>query len=223
MSGIFILIIIVVIAVVIFSTYTKKNTSDLVYYPYQRSEVLFTPAERSFYGVLEQAIDGRAKVFGKVRVADVITPKKGLSKSEWQIAFNKISAKHFDFVLCKNNDLSLICAIELNDSSHNSKNRQKRDDFLKGVCEASSIPLIQVPAKSGYVISDIKRILSPYIETNENNLQIDVTTNTIEEKSCPKCSSPLVMRTARKGVNARKKFLGCSAYPKCKYTEAIDV
>ena len=222
MSWIFIAIVIIAIAAVILTKLPKSDSVDLVNYPYQSSGVLFTPAERSFHGVLEQSVGGNAKVLGKVRVADVVTPKKGLSRSEWQKAFNKISAKHFDFVLCKNDDLSIICAIELDDSSHNSKHRQKRDEFLKGACEAASIPLVQVPAKSGYVIGDIKGLLSPYLEINENNFRVGVTTDTAEEKSCPKCSSPLVLRTAKKGANSGKQFLACSAYPKCKHVEAIN-
>lgn len=161
-------------------------------------------------------------MLGKVRVADVIKPGKGLSRSEWQKAFNKISAKHFDFLLCKNDDLSIICAIELDDSSHKSKNRHERDEFLKGACEAASIPLIQVPAKSGYVISDIKALLAPYLEIKEHNVNVDIATVEAGEKLCPKCSSPLVTRTAKKGPNAGKQFLACSAYPKCKHVEDIS-
>ena len=99
MSWIFIAIVIVAIAAVILSKLSKRDSADLANYPYQSSGVLFTPAERSFHGVLEQSLGGSAKVLGKVRVADVITPIKGLSRGEWQKAFNKISANHFDFVL----------------------------------------------------------------------------------------------------------------------------
>jgi hypothetical protein len=34
---------------------------------------------------------------------------------------------------------------------------------------------------------------------------------------CPKCGSTLVERTANKGANAGKPFLGCSSFPKCRY------
>lgn len=34
--------------------------------------------------------------------------------------------------------------------------------------------------------------------------------------SCPKCGSPMVMRTARKGANAGGQFWGCPSYPACK-------
>lgn len=75
-------------------------------YSYQLSRGLLSKAERSFYGVLVQAVGSNGIVFAKVRVADVINPKKGMSRSDWQRAFNQISAKHFDFVVCDPGDLS---------------------------------------------------------------------------------------------------------------------
>ena len=83
---------------------------------YQKSDALFTPGERSFLGVLKQAVGNNAAIFGKVRVADVVEPKSGLSRSARQKAFNKISAKHFDFLLCDKENLSVTCAIELDDA-----------------------------------------------------------------------------------------------------------
>ena len=35
---------------------------------------------------------------------------------------------------------------------------------------------------------------------------------------CPKCGSEMVLRTARKGAHAGKKFWGCSNYPYCNGT-----
>lgn len=37
-------------------------------------------------------------------------------------------------------------------------------------------------------------------------------------KFCPKCESELLLRTARKGIGSGRKFWGCSAYPKCRFT-----
>lgn len=36
---------------------------------------------------------------------------------------------------------------------------------------------------------------------------------------CPRCGSELVERQAKRGTNAGNTFLGCSAFPKCRYTE----
>ncbi len=37
------------------------------------------------------------------------------------------------------------------------------------------------------------------------------------ETQCPRCGSPLVLRTARRGPNAGSEFYGCSSFPKCRY------
>jgi len=34
--------------------------------------------------------------------------------------------------------------------------------------------------------------------------------------ACPKCSKPMVLRTAKTGKNAGQQFWGCTAYPDCK-------
>lgn len=38
---------------------------------------------------------------------------------------------------------------------------------------------------------------------------------------CPKCGSPMVMRTAKKGPNMGRRFYGCSTYPVCMATVNI--
>lgn len=43
-----------------------------------------------------------------------------------------------------------------------------------------------------------------------------------EQRRCPKCGSPMVVRTAKKGANAGKQFWACSAYPKCKVMQKVS-
>jgi restriction system protein len=38
---------------------------------------------------------------------------------------------------------------------------------------------------------------------------------------CPKCGGELIERTAKSGQNTGKNFLGCSNYPKCRYSKNI--
>ncbi|HIW74853.1 MAG TPA: topoisomerase DNA-binding C4 zinc finger domain-containing protein [Firmicutes bacterium] len=42
------------------------------------------------------------------------------------------------------------------------------------------------------------------------------------EKTCPRCGSKLVIRTAAKGNRMGKQFWGCSNYPQCRYIQNID-
>ncbi len=38
---------------------------------------------------------------------------------------------------------------------------------------------------------------------------------------CPRCGNPLVERKARNGKNAGSVFMGCSTFPKCRYTRSV--
>ena len=67
---------------------------------FEQRNPLFSPAERSFYGVLEQAVGSGYRVFGKVRLGDIVRPGKGLNKSRRTTALNKLNQKHLDFVVC---------------------------------------------------------------------------------------------------------------------------
>ena len=42
--------------------------------------------------------------------------------------------------------------------------------------------------------------------------------NIMKDVPCPLCGNPMVIRMARRGSNAGKKFLGCVQYPICKGT-----
>jgi Protein of unknown function (DUF2726) len=125
-------------------------------FPYQRGKPLFSAAERSFLGVLDQAVGPDHRVFGKVRIADLAAVKLGLSRAAWQGALNRIAFKHFDFVVCRCSDLSVVCAIELNDQSHSSQRAQARDALVADVCKTIQLPLLVVPAKSSYSLQDVR-------------------------------------------------------------------
>ena len=229
MSLLIILFVVFTILAILINKLTNKKSNN-TNYPYRKLDALFTPAERSFFGVLLQTVGNDAHVFGKVRVADILGTKKGMDASSRRKAFNKISSKHFDFILCSKKDLSILCAIELNDKSHNSKKRQDRDKFLEGACEAASTPLIQIKAKASYNPKDIRRDIEKYLPIPQSTMAIDSFTKdksvnpkqSDNKKICQKCSSVMVKKTAKKGKNIGGKFWACISYPKCKNTEAIN-
>lgn len=153
------LVLLVLLLLAVFWTRGKKGKP----LPYDVQETLFSPAERSFLGVLDLAVGDKARVFAKVRVADVLTPEAGMGKSKWQQAFNKISAKHLDYLLCHPTDLSFICAIELDDSSHRQQKRRARDSFLKAAFDSAGLPLLQIPASSHYQVEELRDLILPLL------------------------------------------------------------
>jgi len=140
----------------------NKNFSNSVGLPYVATGRLFSIAERSFLGVLDDALGADFRVFGKVRVGDVARVKPGLGRSASQGALNKIAYKHFDYIICSATDLAIVCAVELNDQSHSTKRAQARDDLIAGVCKVIVLPLMQVTARSSYSPQDV---LDQFIDT----------------------------------------------------------
>ena len=196
--------------------------------PFKRQVALFTPAERSFLGVLDLAVGKDFRIFGKVRVGDVLAPQDGLNNRVRTTALNKINRKHFDFVLCKPDDLTVLCAIELNDKSHQQKNRQDRDAFLVDACHGAGLPLIMFDARRAYAPSEIGARIAEALSTKTASRIGPVLQASAFEDAhsiapdpeiaplCSRCSGVMVKRTAKGGENAGKEFWGCSNFPKCR-------
>ena len=227
--------VIVVISVLLGRRVFRRQDGSLdrraaVELPYERKSVLLSAAERSFLGVLEQALGEGYRVCPKVRVADAISVRRPLPRGEWQRAFNRISSKHFDFILCRSTDLEIACAVELDDSTHQRNDRQERDMFLGEVCSVSSLPLLRFPAKGAYTVSDIRERLAAYTDSQQRRsaegdhslADEDVAIAQEAAPLCPKCSGAMVLRTVRKGSAAGQKFWGCADYPACRGTRRTD-
>jgi len=157
MSTLLLLVAIAIVVLIVVAALKKnQGAAGALGFPYQPAGTLFSAAERSFLGVLDQAVGTEHRVFGKVRVADVALVKAGLGNSARQGALNRIAYKHFDFLVCRSDDLSVICAIELNDKSHAGRKAQNRDELLANVCRAIGLPLLTFPAQAAYSPQDVR-------------------------------------------------------------------
>ncbi len=117
--------------------------------PYGRIPDLFTPAERHFLNTLDRATPENLRVFGKVRIADVLRVTASNRKRFWRY-FTQISSKHLDYVLVDRKSMRIMCAIELDDRSHDRKDRRGRDAFVDEAFATAGLPLIRVPAARHY-------------------------------------------------------------------------
>lgn len=162
-TALIVLVVIALLGVAIVAILKAKlgalgNAPDEARLPYTRAALL-TAAELSFFRVLETATDGRFHVSIKVRMGDVLTTERGLSRSDRATAWNRIKAKHLDFVLCDPHTMDVVAAIELDDRSHEREDREDRDDFVDRACEAAGLRLIRVPARAGYSVNELRGLL----------------------------------------------------------------
>jgi very-short-patch-repair endonuclease len=194
-------------------------------FPYQKDPLLFTPAERAFLDVLEQALGGEFRIMGKVRLADILKVRPAITGGERLSAFNSIQSKHLDFVACDPDDFSIQFAVELDDRSHNQRNRQDRDAFLDKAMEAAGLPIIRFPAKATYSVQEVSDTIAARLTPPTSAVTppaqsatpaVPVTASPPDAKRCPACGGDMVLRKASKGQNAGNEFWGCSNYPKCR-------
>ena len=139
---------------------TADSVADRL--PYQRKDYLLTKAERSFFGVLQQAVGDRYLVFAKVRLADLVFLPSGTEKR--QSHFNRIQSKHIDFVLCDHDVVRPLLAIELDDSSHNRTDRQDRDTFVNSALIAAGLPILHVPARASYNVQELANAIQQELQ-----------------------------------------------------------
>jgi very-short-patch-repair endonuclease len=158
MDGIIMMIVFLMLFAIV-AVFHKVVSSGIgttkVVLPYQKEPALFTPAERAFLGVFEQVLGNQFRVFGKVRLADVISVRPGLQGTIRQQAFNRIQSKHLDFVVCSIFDLSIQFVVELDDSSHQQPHRQARDEFLNKALAAAGVPIFRFSVKRAYSVHQI--------------------------------------------------------------------
>ena len=228
MTGLLLVAVIVVVALVLLARFMPKGKGA---WPYEREQALFTPAERSFLGVLDQAVGQQFRIMGKVRLADIVKVKAGLDNTSRQRAFNRIQSKHVDFVACDPGDLSVQFVVELDDKSHARPDRRDRDALIDQVLQAAGIPIIHFPVRKAYSVQEVQdtleKGLNPPASAPVSSPQISTATPppvaavaaTVESEAaptCPACGATMVRRRSSKGQNAGTSFWGCSSYPKCR-------
>lgn len=192
--------------------------------PYHLRDGLLSSAELSFYHVLKQAAANH-QVITKVNLGDLFMPKHP-DRSKWRMYRNKIDRKHVDFLLCDPKTMRPLLGIELDDKSHQRKDRKRRDRFVDQVFEVSGLPLLHVRAAYSYKVGDvavqIERALgrTGQASTVASEPPVVKMSSEQDKKVCPRCSAEMQLRTARRGPNAGNQFWGCTNYPKCRETLA---
>jgi len=94
---------------------------------YQRKYLLTKNEYRDYMTLRKIAAEKDLLICPKVRLLDIIEPRKG--EKDYKSLFFKVQAKHVDFVIC-DKDLRIKAVLELDDNSHDQKDRQDRDAFV---------------------------------------------------------------------------------------------
>lgn len=139
------------------------NTAELPY----RKKLLLTKNEWYFYKNLKPVADELGyTVLAKIRMADLAEVNVKEQK-DYLKYFNKINKKHIDFALAKPENLQIELLIELDDNSHESKQKD-RDTFVEAVYSKTGYKLLRTKGTAD-LKEKITEILKPAEEVKPVN------------------------------------------------------
>lgn len=126
----------------------KKLELDGAY----QTRPFFSQHEKDAYRKLKDIADRHGYiVFAKVRLLDLLEPVR--NHPNYRTLFNKIQAKHVDFVLC-NYELAPYIVIELDDSSHDAPSRKERDHFVDEALTQCGYRIIHTREITSSILND---------------------------------------------------------------------
>ena len=131
-----------------------EKTQDPESYPYKLTQSLLTASEKGFYAALLLAAGRRYVVFPKVRLADLC---QDLDRWADTGAFNQVSSKSVDFVLCDATTFRPVLAVELDDRPHLRANRGDRDALVDDILRTIGLAVCRQWAGRSYDPAAIAR------------------------------------------------------------------
>lgn len=144
---------------ILYKRVQEKSPSINFREAYQPRQLL-TNRELQEYLKLKQYADARGwLICPKVRLWDLIEPKRGVAKK--QTLENKIRSKHVDFVLV-DQSMNVIGVLELDDSTHDRKDRKMRDNFVRDALEGAGITMIQTRSITPDTLNGFLKIQPAY-------------------------------------------------------------
>ena len=145
-----VLALLVIAFAVMFVVLRTRKPGAAVGLPVFSSKKPLTPVEQMLYHRLIEALP-ECVVLAQVQISQLVIIEKGML---WQTWFNKISRKSADYVICLK-DFTVVCVIELDDSTHERKDRKKADTDKDTALTGAGYKIIRWQAKN---LPDIETI-----------------------------------------------------------------
>jgi hypothetical protein len=151
--------------IVIVAMLASRLNDNSFPFPFDRKTVIFTPAEKNFQHLVEQALGNKYRIVNRVKLADVVTIRNGVSTRAGQTASTNANNKYLDFVICDRDSMKMLGAIDLVDTQGKGY-KVKKDWFVSGALEAAAIPHIRIKVKANYTIDEIRACINSRILGN---------------------------------------------------------
>ncbi|NCP63640.1 MAG: DUF2726 domain-containing protein [Paraglaciecola sp.] len=160
-------IVLLMLLIIVAVTAMKLHEPELAF-PFKKKVSLFTPVERTFLAMIEEAVGQKYRIMCRVRLADIVTVRQSTNKKTSKDALTRASGRHLDFVLCSKEDMSPVMAIDLVHNNGKEGYKSQRDWFVTGSLDAAHIPHVRIKVRSGYKVQDIKECIETKLPSKPN-------------------------------------------------------
>ena len=161
------LAIILMMLLIIVAVGAMKLHEPSLAFPFKKKTNLFTPVERSFLDLIENATGKEYRVLCRVRMSDVLAIRQNTDKKTLKNAMSRAGNKQFDFVLCSKSDMTPVLAIDL---VGKDGYKNQRDYFVSGALDAAHIPHVRIKVRSGYTVKDIQGCIQAKLPKQKQTL-----------------------------------------------------
>lgn len=142
-------IIVIIIAIVISAWTSGANEKRKVHknnvYKYTAKTLIMSKSEADFFRKLSFVAQDRYYVFPQIHLSAILDHR--VKGQDWKIAFRHINGKSVDYVLCDKETLRPAYAVELDDATHQQRDRIERDREVERIFEQAGIPLVRFSSK----------------------------------------------------------------------------
>lgn len=184
-----------------------KKSAD-INFPYIASDIV-TKAELQLYHFMDANLCNRDNIviLTKVRLGDLINLDTKLTNDKSY--YWKVACKHVDFVICRKDNMKVLCVVELDDYTHETKEAQEKDMFIMQALKTAGIDTIRIKTRIALISKADLELIDEYI-------------NKEFAPKCPACGLPMVPKKCMRGYRKGHRFYACLNNISCRHTINID-
>lgn len=175
---------------------------------YVKKQCVLTRAESRLFDLMDKLLDSRVVIIAKVRLADIINIDGDYKP--YDKIFRDLALKHVDYVIINRQDKELICAVELDDATHENDMTMESDMFKNKIFYECGIPLFRIGKKIDTICNEDLRPLE----------------NIVFNYFAPRCNVCGRITEVRESISrgtTGERFYGCTGFPdKCRNTMKLN-
>lgn len=153
--------------IVIVGVLASRLNDNSFPFPFECKKSVFTPAEKNFQNLLEQAMGQKYRIINRVKLSDIVTIRQGVSNRASQSAAANADGKYLDFVICDRSTMKLLGVVDLVDTQGRGY-KVKKDWFVSGALEAASVPHLRIKVKANYTLDEIRACINSRLLGNRS-------------------------------------------------------